>query len=169
MAIYLMNSAVMPTAGKYESREISRNAFISMINANRHKIIPKLGYGQNAELIAKWTGIKFGLSRTKTELKPGDEMLCMCLKYRMDGYKGKEVSEDDFIFFYCRFFSNDRIMKTFPVDISKECPDKCGITKDVLQENRCLACECEWYILIESEDSDEENYYTLPSEETGGL
>lgn len=63
----------------------------------------------------------------------------------------------------------DRIMKTFPVDISEECPDKCGITKDVLQENRCLACECEWYILIESEDSDEENYYTLPSEETGGL
>ena len=36
--------------------------------------------------------------------------------------------------------------------LSDSCPTNCGITRGVLEDNPCLACECEWYGAIEERE-----------------
>lgn len=93
----------MPNEGNYRLKQISKAGFVSILKTRSSEVISRIGYPQNIQLIRRWTGINFSMSRDKTKLDNGDEMLCMCLKYRKDGYKGQEVGEKDFQFFHCIF------------------------------------------------------------------
>lgn len=101
--IYLMNSAVMTSEGSYETKKIKKAQFVELVQKHRHEIISRIGYPQNLKLLEIWTGIRFSISRDQTKIEDGQEMLCMCLKYRIDGYKGKQVDENDFQFFHVKF------------------------------------------------------------------
>lgn len=100
-----MNSAVMTSPGRYLLNEISKREFIErLINAYDHRIlVNRISYKQNADLIYEWTDGEYRpvLNRQSTFVEDGDEMLCMTLKYRVEGYEGKQVNENDFQFFHC--------------------------------------------------------------------
>lgn len=99
--VHLVNSAVMPQEGKYTLIEISRFDFIAEVKQafQEKTLISYIAYSQNIELIKQWTGVKLIPNRSKTALEKGDVLLCMTLKYRSEGYKGKLVDENDFQFF----------------------------------------------------------------------
>lgn len=101
--ILLMNSAMMPAPGKYELARLSKDEFCRGVKqaGNLHSYI---GYPQNAELIEQWTGVTITVNRGQTDIRPGETMLIMKLKYRADnGTKGKPVDDDDFEFFACTY------------------------------------------------------------------
>lgn len=110
MKIHLMNSAVMIAPGEYSLHSITKREFINVLTrANEAGILESsIGYPQNARLIAAWTGGKVDvpISRKETVLSDGDQMLIMSLRYRTDGYKGRDVMPDDFQFFVCYYFFN---------------------------------------------------------------
>lgn len=102
--IKLMNSAMMPQQGNYKSMEITKNQFVTELK-KANKIESYIGYEQNANLIEDWTGLKIAINRkATTELKDGDTILAMVLKYRVVNFaKGEYVGENDFRFFKIEF------------------------------------------------------------------
>lgn len=110
MRVKLLNSAMMPEPGKYELVKIGHFTFCSLLKEAYEKGIldSYIGYQQNIELIKRWTGIKLPISRETTRLESGDMLLIMKLKYRLvnPADKGKkEVKEEDFEFFICKYNS----------------------------------------------------------------
>ncbi len=102
MKTHILNSAMMPAEGYYHLRAISAPAFFQgVVTAyNRNQLKSWIGYEQNAELIKQETGIPVELCREVTEIKHGDDMLIMKLKYRVSTqYKGKPVDPADFDYF----------------------------------------------------------------------
>ena len=102
--VKLVNSAMMPVPGRYEAREISFEEFVERLVEAYEKgnLESYIGYPQNIELIKEWTGIEVELNRSKTDLEPGDELLVMKLKYRVQDpkTKGNVVDENDFEFMH---------------------------------------------------------------------
>lgn len=102
MKVKLMNSAMMPSPGKYDCQEITKQAFSERLQSasQRDLLESYVGYQQNINLIKGWTGVSVPLSRAQTTLGCGDVMLIMRLNYRpAPGEKGRSVSEEDFTFF----------------------------------------------------------------------
>lgn len=110
MTFHLTNSAVMTRPGVYRCREISAREFYNSVQIAYHEntLETYVGYVQNRDLIRKNTGLTFPLSRKQLELKDGDIILAMCIKYRTDGVKGHDVAPDDFQFFYINFKSQNK-------------------------------------------------------------
>ena len=104
--MHLTSSAVMPKAGIYECRLIRQDYFHLLINrAFLHGTIKNyISYPQNLELIAEKTGISFPANRDRIQLKPGDIILAMTLKYRPEK-KGDVVNEEDFSYYYIKYVS----------------------------------------------------------------
>lgn len=96
---------MMPAAGKYELKEITRTEFVSIMLQSFEKgdLVNRIGYPQNLNLIKQWTGIRLSPSRDKTEISSGDQMLCMTLKYRANRPKGAEVDASDFQFWIAKY------------------------------------------------------------------
>lgn len=105
MAVHIMNSATMPRAGKYELVEISEAVFIAGVAAAvaTGEAVSSIGYPQNIQYIRAKAGVNLPMSRNATKIEPGDTMLIMKLKYRVDAPKGGQVSEDDFEFYTCTY------------------------------------------------------------------
>lgn len=105
MRTKLMNSAMMPKPGTYRLTKCDRQIFIRLLQAAYQKgnLDNFIGYPQNLKLIKKWSGVILNPCREQTSLEPGDKMLIMKLKYRLNdpALKGREMSEDDFEFFQC--------------------------------------------------------------------
>jgi len=49
----------------------------------QHRLENHLGYRETAKLVSDLCGIKFGISRRRTEIAPGDILLIARLKYRL--------------------------------------------------------------------------------------
>lgn len=104
MEIHVLNSAVMPQPGNYSLTEISADTFYRLIRTCDDSLVSHLGYPQNQQLIEQKTGVRLPLSREKTELKDGDTLICMTLKYRPNANtKGQRVGEEDFDYFICEY------------------------------------------------------------------
>ncbi|NBW09804.1 MAG: DUF1874 domain-containing protein [Caulobacteraceae bacterium] len=106
MTYHIMNSAMMPQPGTYEMEELPEAIFMAkiIIAEKNQKAVSSIGYPQNIEYIKEKTGVELPISRNATRLQPGDVMLIMRLKYRVDGLpKGHKVQEGDFEFFECRY------------------------------------------------------------------
>lgn len=96
----------MPAPGTYRMWQISKADFVQRIQAafeNDGQLVSYIGYPQNAELITMWTGVPISVNRESTEVQSGDLLLYMTLRYRTEGYKGREVNEKDFEFFACLY------------------------------------------------------------------
>ncbi|MEM4721739.1 MAG: DUF1874 domain-containing protein [Candidatus Methanomethylicaceae archaeon] len=106
--IKLMNSAMMPCEGKYTLRRITKDEFCSILtNAYSKGMLESyVGYQDNINLIAKWTGIIIPFSRENTTVADGDTLLIMKLNKRMGdpSMKGKiQFGEQDFEFFKAEY------------------------------------------------------------------
>lgn len=104
MKTHLLNSAMMPAEGRYRMRKIYPDEFADLVRiAHRaDRLISSVGYFQNAQIIAKMTGVPIPISREVTRLTSGDEMLIMKLKYRPE-QKGKDVQESDFEYYHATY------------------------------------------------------------------
>lgn len=96
---------MMPAAGRYELKAITRTQFISLLLQafEAGHLVNRIGYVQNAKLIESWTGIRLQLSREKTIVKDGDTLLCITLKYRANRKKGDPVDDNDFEFWIAKY------------------------------------------------------------------
>ena len=106
--VKLVNSAMMPSEGTYKLRRITKNLFIRILRraSERGIVDSTIGYPNVIDLLFKWTGISFPVSREQTTLEDGDIMLITKLKYRVQdpSTKGKYVpSEDDYEFFIATY------------------------------------------------------------------
>jgi hypothetical protein len=97
---------MMPQPGTYEMEKIPEVIFMAriIIAEKNQNMVSSIGYPQNIEYIKEKIGIELAISRNATRLQPGDIMLIMRLKYRVDGLpKGHKVQEGDFEFFECSY------------------------------------------------------------------
>ncbi len=96
---------MMPAAGSYELKAITRTQFISLLLQafEAGQLVNRIGYVQNMKLIESWTGIRLQLSREKTLVKDGDNLLCITLKYRANRKKGDAVDENNFEFWIASY------------------------------------------------------------------
>lgn len=103
----LLNSAVITQEGMYFSRKITKDQFIQIVQQYHaaNDLENYVGYKQNIDLLEKWTGIKFELSRDAMTLSPSDELIVMKLKYRTTdpANKGLYVNEEDFEFLIIKY------------------------------------------------------------------
>ena len=108
--IKLMNSAMVPKAGKYVCSEITLQEFIESIKkAKPEEIDCCLGYQNTIDKVAKWTGKQFQISRKLTKIENGDIMLIMKLKYRIVDPKSKATlttNDEDYEFFKATYEEN---------------------------------------------------------------
>lgn len=103
MKIHVLNSATMPKAGRYEIIPISPEEFFRAIRINQELLVSSIGYPANIDMIRKHCGVRLPLSRSVTDIQPGDLMLIMRLKYRADGKVNSRPDIDDFEFFSGKF------------------------------------------------------------------
>ena len=108
MRVLLLNSAVMPREGIYVMKRITKEEFGKALKQAKEKGVLKsyIGYPDNIELIKKWFGVEVELNRTQTDVKNGDIMLVMKLKYRLPNPKDKgryTPKEEDFEFFTVQY------------------------------------------------------------------
>ena len=101
MRVVLMNSAMMPTCGNYQRRDIFPAEF-ARIMREASEIVSYVGYQNTADIIEKISGISVPISREQTVLREGDIILVAKLKYRVNpgekaGNKhGTDVKEYEF-------------------------------------------------------------------------
>jgi hypothetical protein len=113
MRVHLLNSAVMPKEGVYCCKKIPREIFKSvLVQAYENgQLLNYIGYETNIKLIAEWCNIRLPLSRDEVvQMKDGDILLVMKLKYRLKDVKmktdsayQKQLSENDFEFFVVEY------------------------------------------------------------------
>lgn len=107
--ITVMNSAVMPAGnfGHYEYAPATVADLSRVVLGDHGEWQSAVGYQQNIELIAGWTGVTIPLARIETEFQPGDSAIIMRLKSRVSNpaTKGAPVSEnpDDWEFAWVHF------------------------------------------------------------------
>jgi len=112
MRVHLMNSAMMPCEGLYCAYRITKEQFKQYLNEayEQNRLYNYIGYEQNLSLIAEWCDIRLPVSRDEVQLKNGDIMLVMKLKYRLKNVGAKinqqfqsKLSEDDFEFYVIKY------------------------------------------------------------------
>lgn len=91
----LMNSAMMPTEGRYTLKRITEGAFAEILKT-AESFESSIGYQQTADYIEKISGVKVPVSRNPTTLADGDYMLIIKLAYRVadPATKGQPQPED---------------------------------------------------------------------------
>lgn len=97
----ILNSCIMPVPGLFRNEAITRDEFLSSLLADPSPT-SYIGYQQNCDLIARWTGgkVRLPVSHESTPFEVGDVALVMRLDYRAPiGTKGRRVGEEDFSFF----------------------------------------------------------------------
>lgn len=106
--VKLLNSAMMPKEGIYTLKRISKKEFCNLlVQAQKDGILESyIGYQDNINLIAEWTGITVPFSRANTTVEDRDILLIMKLARRMGdpSMKGKfSFGEGDFEFFRAEY------------------------------------------------------------------
>ena len=97
----------MTESGLYSAQQITKEEFINIIKKYYElgELESYLGYKNNIDIIEKWTGIRFDMSRESHQLNDEDSLLVMKLKYRTTETfrKGQLVDEEDFEFMLIKF------------------------------------------------------------------
>lgn len=100
MATKLLNSAMMPGAGRYHMVELSKEEFVRQLQAGPFESF--IGYPDTAAFLERISGVSVPVNRGQTALEDGDVMLIVRLKYRVTspGDKGKFTPTDEDYEFY---------------------------------------------------------------------
>ena len=85
--VKLMNSAMMPQAGRYECEVISVEDFVSTLQA--YKFVSYIGYEATARHIESIAGVAVTVSRAETQFQNGDVALVCRLNFRLADPKRK--------------------------------------------------------------------------------
>lgn len=93
--IHLMNTAMMPTPGKYEYARISQEEFAKVLQDCGGQYRSYVGYPQTAEHVLKVSGVNPPISRDQTVLEDGDVMLIVKLSYRVADPRTKGQPQDE--------------------------------------------------------------------------
>jgi len=101
-----MNSLMMPVAGfVYEPRAISEKEAREIFQKEKNNFKSYIGYPNACRVASSVLEHEFILSRDMTEVKAGDAMLVLKLRYRVDpGEKaGRKHGScrDDYDWYYC--------------------------------------------------------------------
>ena len=110
MKVHLLNSAVMPQAGTYSLEEYEAETWKAELKAVINDGVDfqqYIGYPSTLTLVEHLIGKSLGeVSLKKTELKDGDIIFVVRLKYRVAPYEKKEDTPDirDFKFFIGRYW-----------------------------------------------------------------
>lgn len=110
MATHLLNSAMAPTMnGVYRWRKISLAEFGEKLKAGLQSgsLINYIGYGDNLRLLREQFGVNLQTNREQAQIRSGDNLLVMRLKYRVKnpGEKAGEVRHtiEEFEFGFAEF------------------------------------------------------------------
>jgi hypothetical protein len=106
--IHLTNAAVINIAGTYTVAKVDKDVFTIYL---KNKTVKSwLGYQQNADILFDMTGIRFEIDRGTLNIQPGDEILVMKLKFRLDDTSKKSnqnfqktLTPDDFDFLIIKY------------------------------------------------------------------
>ena len=106
--IHLLNSAVMPTEGIYTLKRISENEFQTVLQEAdaTGNFRSYIGYPETARMIEQLTGVEIAVSREQAELTPGDVMLIVKLRHRIQDLSNistYQPSLEDLEFFICHW------------------------------------------------------------------
>ena len=106
--LHLLNSAVMPTEGIYTLKRIPETEFQTHLQEAdaTGNFRSYIGYPETARRIEQLTGIKIAISREQAELTPGDVMLIVKLRHRIQDLSDIKIyqpSLDDLEFFICHW------------------------------------------------------------------
>ena len=104
--IHLLNSAVMPIEGIYTLKTISRTEFQTVLQEAdaTGNFRSYIGYPETARMIEQLTGVEIAVSREQAELTPGDVMLIVKLRHRIQNLSNistYQPSLEDLEFFIC--------------------------------------------------------------------
>lgn len=112
---YLLNSALMVSEGRYELRKISPEQFFSILKVEwaYGNLKSYIGYQVNLDIIKEKTGISLEPTREEIkDLRDGDILLIMKLKYRLSDVKLKadkefqsSLGEGDFDYYIAHYKS----------------------------------------------------------------
>jgi hypothetical protein len=96
----ILNSAMMPSDGKYVKRTISKNQFIDIIKSAT-EVKSSIGYQSVSDVIKKLTGISIDVNRDITIIPNGYNVIGLHLDHRVapDEKGSKNPSEDDYVYF----------------------------------------------------------------------
>lgn len=83
MSFHIMNAAMMPCDGMYIRRTISREEARQWLKSHAREARSWVGYPATAEHIRQLAGCDVAVSRGETRLEPGDEVLVVKLRYRL--------------------------------------------------------------------------------------
>ena len=96
--ITIMNSAVMPAGnfGAYIYSPATVDDLARVVHGKMGEWQSAVGYQQNIELIAGWTGVTIPLDRIETVFEDGDAAIIMGLRRRVSNpaTKGSPVSDN---------------------------------------------------------------------------
>lgn len=83
--IYLMNSAVMPTAcyGVWRYRPATAADLSAVVRGERGPWVSTIGYPQTADLIHRLTGVRVPVARVTVQFTPGDWAMVVRLRDRV--------------------------------------------------------------------------------------
>lgn len=99
----LINSAMMPSLSRDYTRDVrnplTAEQFAHILRAEPFESF--IGYPETARILQEISGLKIAISRAQTSVEPGDKLLIMRLRYRLDdpARKGQTVHTiEDFEF-----------------------------------------------------------------------
>jgi hypothetical protein len=99
----LINSAMMPSLSlSYRCRPVTPQEFARLLQSEGFESF--IGYPETARILEKLSGVKIPISRAQTTVEPGDRLLIIRLKYRMNdpAQKGQTTHTlEDFEFGVC--------------------------------------------------------------------
>lgn len=109
--LHLMNSAMMPTPGKYSLKKIAKEEFVAeFIEDCVEGNLPwksSIGYPQLSALLSELLGTDVPLSRDQTQLSDDDIVLVAKLPYRVNptekGERQHGSKIEDYEFFLMKF------------------------------------------------------------------
>lgn len=94
---YILNSAVITAAGRYDYRLINADEARDWIAACNPLPLSTMGYQETADAFEALTGYKFPVNRFMVQMKDGDEALIFRLTCRLNDPSLKRKITPDFI------------------------------------------------------------------------
>ncbi len=109
--VHLLNSAMMPQPGIYRLIKICQQDFVNnLFDAYQTENLKSyIGYPETASFIESISGVRVEISKEQTAIFPGDIMLIIRLKYRVNPADKKihKPRPEDFEFFLCEYLGEE--------------------------------------------------------------
>ena len=97
MRLILMNSAMMPSTGKYDCKYIDETKWVSAykkLNGKTNSFSSAIGYQQTADHLSQILGVDVPMNRVNMDIKSGDILFVCRLAQRVEDptTKGQDTS-----------------------------------------------------------------------------